>query len=83
MSANLSTLAGLLLGIGGVVALYGLRRSVSGPRQQRSWIAVAALDVRNVAGMAGVVVGVSLPPGLRGSLEDLILMAIAFFAAPA
>ena len=80
MSTDASTLAGLLLGIGGVVALYGLRRGVLGSGQQRPWIAVAALDVRNVAGLAGVVVGVSLPPGLRSSLEDLILLAIAFFA---
>ena len=83
MTADPKGVLVLGLGIGGVLALYGLRRVLlasSQAGQRHSWAAISLLEVRNTCGLAGILLGLSLPPSLRGDLGEVMLVAISLLA---
>jgi hypothetical protein len=83
MTADPTEVGVLGLGIGGVLALYGLRRVLLASRQAgqiHSWVLISLLDVRNTCGLAGILLGLSLPPALRGDLEEVMLVAVSLLA---
>lgn len=83
MTADPTDVAVLGLGIGGVLALYALRRVLlvsSQAGHKHSWVLISLLEVRNTCGLAGILIGLSLPAPFRGDLEEVVLLATALLA---